>query len=75
MDKPTENYLVLHNIFKNNPLLHWSIYRGENDIEVTEQVVKEWMKMIEETGMKSKFTPIPFTGHWVHWIEPLEIYL
>jgi len=38
-------------------------------------VVKEWMRMIEDAGMKTEFTPIPFTGHWVHWVEPLELYL
>ena len=75
IDSPTENFTLVHNIFKNNPQVHWSIYRGENDVEVTELVVKEWMEMIEEAGMKYTFTPIPFTGHWVHWIEPLEIYL
>jgi hypothetical protein len=75
IDKPTENYLVLHNIFRNNSQIHWSIYRGENDKEVTEMVVKEWMNMIEDAGMTYSFTPIPFTGHWVHWMEPLELFL
>lgn len=75
IDSPTENFTLVHNIFKNNPQVHWSIYRGENDVEVTELVVKEWMEMIEEAGMTYTFTPIPFTGHWVHWIEPLELFL
>ena len=44
-------------------------------MEVTELVVKEWMEMIEEAGMTYTFTPIPFAGHWVYWVEPLELYL
>jgi len=75
IDNPTENYLILHTVFKNNPQIHWSIYRGENDKEVSELVVKEWMEMIENEGMTTTFKPIPYTGHWVHWVEPLEIYL
>jgi hypothetical protein len=75
LDSPTENFTAVHNIFKNNPQVRWSVYRGDNDVEVTELVVKEWMEMIEEAGMTCKFKPIPFTGHWVHWVEPLETYL
>jgi hypothetical protein len=47
----------------------------ENDAEVLELVVKEWMELIEQVGMTYTFTPIPFTGHWVHWESPLMKYL
>ncbi len=75
VDAPTENFASLHYIHQKNPQLHWNIYRGENDAEVLELVVKEWMEMIEQVGMTYTFTPIPFTGHWVHWESPLMKYL
>lgn len=74
LDAPTDNFASLSQVSQNNPQVNWSIYRGDNDVEVTELVVKEWMETIEKTGMTYTFTPIPYTGHWVHWIEPLETY-
>ena len=75
VDASTENFATLNQVYQKNPQVHWSIYRGDNDLEVSEVVVKEWMEMIEQAGMTFTFQPIPFTGHWVHWIEPLELYL
>lgn len=63
VDAPTENFASLHDIHQKNPQLHWNIYRGENDAEVLELVVKKWMEMIEQVGMTYTFTTIPFMGH------------
>ena len=74
VDAPTENFATLNHISQKNPQVYWDIYRGDNDVEVSELVVEEWMEMIEDAGMSYRFTPIPFTGHWVHWVEPLELF-
>jgi len=75
IDKPTENYLLLHNIFKNNQNIVLKIFRGEEDVDIPEYLVSDFIKQAKRNGLSNSLIIVPHSSHWNYWEEPLEIFL